>query len=150
MDEARLRGGQRQIERIDRALVAVRTPDRRTLISPTKDHPDFFDITLNAERISTENKIIGTISSEYGIVVGNDHALRGVNGEPSTIGWATYLRHTRDYDRAQSFGHFTVHDVKEQYKTLRSVIDDEGSEDELRRESRLKAELFKRVIALFN
>ena len=150
MDEMKPSGGQRQVERIDRALVAVRTPDRRTLISPTKDHPDFFDIPLNAERISTENKIIGTIASEYGIVVNNDHALRSVSGEPTTLGWATYLRHTRDYTRAQTFGHYGVSEIKEYRNSLQNTSEDESQPSTVRRDAHIKAELFKRVIDLFS
>lgn len=133
-------------------LVAMRSTDRRTLISPTTMAPDFFtfDDSHADKRLGVESRVAGMMRAHEGVFVNSDHALRTPDDAQEYTGYAVYLRGVADYDKASNHGHFDVHDVRDMRHGLLELIADVGNTPpEERRIHRIKAELFQQVINLF-
>lgn len=150
MNERAEAGG--QPETSPRLLVAVRTMDRRTFVSPSQATPDFFDIEMTPERISVEDRILREMRSEHGIVVNSDHRLSMPDNEQGVIGHAVYQRHTVNYEQAGTHGQFTPHEVNVARQELLEWSHDTSDlfTDEEKRLFRIKAHLFHQVLTLFS
>jgi hypothetical protein len=150
MNERSEAGG--QPETSPRLLVAVRTMDRRTLISPTQATPDLFEVAMTPEPIGLENRVARDMRDNHGIVVNSDHSLSIPEEDRPTLGYAVYQRHTVDYEKAGSHGLFTPHEVNIARQELLEWSHDTSDvfSEEEKRLFRIKAHLFHQVLVLFS
>src|SRR6218665_600970 len=150
MSELEHRGGEQQAKK--QLFVAMRTPDRRELISPTSLTPDFFQFDdFTDARPSIESRVQGLMRTHAGVTVNSDHLLRSPEGEANVRGYAVYRSKTVDESLAQDHHNFSVHDVRGQYHDLQALSNDETTFTQLeRRTFRIKAELFRQVLNLFD
>ena len=132
-------------------FVAMRSIDRRTFISPTSTAPDFFELNdIQADRLSLESRVAGLMRTHESVIVNSDHMLRTPSDVHDVQGYAVYMRSVVDYEKARDHGHFDVHDVREMRKGLLELASDvDVASEQERRIHRIKAELFKQVINLF-
>lgn len=132
-------------------FVAVRSMDRRTLISPSKLAPDFFNFHVEPQPISLEKRAANLMFDTHGVVVNSDHQLHAPSGEDSVIARATYLRHIAVPERAEAHGHFDVAEVEGAHHDFTSWSNNESEfTEEERRLFRIKAHLFRQVLFLFD
>ena len=139
--------------RESKLLVAMRSTDRRMLIGPSLTKPDFF--TLDNEHqdksIPLESRVGGMMRSHEGVIVMSDHLLRTPKDAPEITGYAVYLRSVVDFQKSNEQGHFTPKDVRDaRHDLLLAAHDIDNTPEEVRRMSRIKAELFQQVINLFD
>ena len=133
-------------------LVAMRSTDRRTLISPTKLAPDFFELddTHADKSIPIENRVAGMMRTHEGVIVNSDHLLRTPADAEGITGYAVYLRGVVDFQKAQEHGQFDVRDLRDMRHGLLELVSDvDNTPEQERRIHRIKAELFQQVINLF-
>ncbi len=133
-------------------FVAVRTQDRRSLISPSLDTPDFFTFTVPPQErpLPVENLAQGLIRNHHGLAVNTDFALYPPG--PGSAAFLMYQRHILDYEKSAGHGVFGHKAIRDTYHTLRESIQnspDDADAENMQRHTRIKAELFHQLLRLF-
>ena len=146
MEEMQPKGGEQQ----SRLFVAMRSTDRRVLLSPSDATPDFFIFNnLDDPRIPLENRAQGLMRAHAKVNVNSDHALHMPEEEPGSQAYAVYFNSTTDFETTSGFGKFDVKAVRQARHTLEIMNQNIADFPELeRREFRIKAALFQQVINL--
>lgn len=147
MSEMQQRGGEQQ----SRLFIAMRSSDRRTLISPSNVAPDFFVYdNVDDSRLSLESRVHGVMRSHAHVNVNSDHALRMPAEEPESSAYAVYYSSTNDYASLARYGKFDVRDVRMMRHDLDVKAQNIADFPEMeRRDFRIKSALFQQVINLF-
>lgn len=147
MSEAGPRGG----EQHSRLFIAMRSADRKHLISPSSVAPDFFTYNdIGEPRLSIESRVHGVMRSHAHVHVNSDHALRMPSEEPQSSAYAVYYSSTNDHAAVEGYGTFSVRDVRTLHHDLDRMAQNIADFPEMeRREFRIKAALFEQVINLF-
>lgn len=147
MSEAEPRGGEQQ----KRLFIAMRSADRRTLISPSSYAPDFFVYNKPDDpRLSLESRVHGVMRTHAHVNVNSDHVLRMPAEEAESSAYAVYYSSTTDYATMANYGKFDVRDVRAMRHDLDRWAQNIADFPEMeRRDFRIKAELFQQVINLF-
>lgn len=134
---------QKEIE----VYAAVRSLNRRALISPNPDMPDLFSFNApKDEPISKQSRIHAFMRNHTGMVVNDDHDLSQTHEIPEAVGYAVYRSGGVITGGEEQFGIFDATDVYSavvDYQRWAENADDYSAEQQ--RAFRIKAHFLRQV-----